>query len=261
MAREWSSCHQNRNNQTTREDREASITALAGLQKQILRVEQLREIGFSRQAVSRRVASRRLFTIHRGVFALHPPPYSRDQLRVAAVFATGPDSLISNWESASLQGLADLQPPLIAVCNPTGKGRSCPTLQVHRSAVDPRDRRIFRGIPCTSADRTILDVAPTASVAALEDLLLAADSKGLLKRPRFEALLSERYGMPGTRKTLDLINDDPVVTRSENERRVSSTSPAARSGTADPRRDEGWRPCRRAAPIPSTRADRLAPER
>ena len=184
--------------------------------------EQLQEIGFSTSGVSRRVATGRLFVVHRGVLVLHPPPYARDQLRLAAVYAGGSGSLVSHWEAASLQGLAGQPPPLLAITNRTGRGSRCPTLQIHRAVIDPRDRRVFHGIPCTSAARTIVDVAPTASVSALEHLLLAADSKELLNRPRLESLLSERYGLPGTRKILDLITDEPVETRSENERRMFS---------------------------------------
>ena len=93
---------------------------------------------------------------------------------------------------------------------------------MHRAAIDPHDRRAFRGIPCTSAARTIIDVAPTAPLDALEDLLLAADSKQLLNRRRLEVLLRERGGRAGTRKILDLITDDPVELRSRNERRMFS---------------------------------------
>ena len=198
------------------------MLAIAGRQKQVARSDQLWDLGFSRQAVSRRVVARRLFVIHPGVFALHPPPYTRDQLRLAAVFAGGPDSLVSHWGSASLQGLADHSPPLIAITNRTGRGSRCPTLTVHRSQVDPRDRRMVRGIPCTSAARTIIDIAPTASLTALEALLLAADSLHLLNRGRLEALLDERHGRPGTRKLRSLITDEPVEARNANERRLFS---------------------------------------
>ena len=85
---------------------------------------------------------------------------------------------------------------------------------VHRSAVDPRDRRRVQGIPCTSADRTLIDLAPTCDAGELETLLVAAESLGLLKRGRLAELVAEREGRPGIKRLTALLELEPAIARS-----------------------------------------------
>lgn len=222
MSSQWSRSPGNRDKETNRARREDVLVAIVGRQRQLLRLEQLTSSGFSTSALSRRVASKRLFVVHRGVYCTHPPPYTRQQLRLAAVYACGPSSLVSHWEAAALLALTETLPSRVAITNRTGRGRRLGGVEVHRAEIDPRDRQGVHGTPCTSAARTIIDVSPTATHSQLEDLLLAADSLRLLNRPRLEELLRKRHGRPGTRRIIDLITDDPVETRSVNERRMLS---------------------------------------
>ena len=222
MAGEWSRRHESRDSGTIRERREVQVRRSAARQRQLVRRDQLLSAGFTRNAVSQRVAVGTLFLVHRGVYALHSPPYTHEQGWLAAVYAGGPATLLSHWSAAALLGLTDAVPPLAAITNLTGRARGYPGIELHCACVHPRDRVGREGIPCTSAARTIVDVAPVANPCQLEGLILAADSLRLLNRARLAALLEERRGRAGTRKILSLIRDDPVDTRSESERRILS---------------------------------------
>ena len=50
------------------------------------------------------------------------------------------------------------------------------------------------GIRTVSADLVLIDLAPELSEGELEVVLVAAESKGLLKRGRLEELIAERAG-------------------------------------------------------------------
>jgi hypothetical protein len=222
MGGEWSGNFLRGRNQTTRGGKGAEVTRIAGRQKQLVTTAQMAEIGFASGSATKRVQAGRMFLVFPGVLALHPPPYSPSERYLAAVLATDPDSLLGGWASAHLVGLTEDAPSVIEVVNSTGRGRGIAGITVHRSTVHRADRATARGIPCTTSARTIVDLARTTAEDELEDLLLAADSKRSLDRRRFEALLDERRGQPGTGVLRRLITDDPVVMRSKNERRMFS---------------------------------------
>jgi len=173
--------------------------------------------GMSRKTIESRIARGRLHRIHHGVYATHPPPHSRNQLWLAAVLACGPEAQLSHEPSAVLQGLLEAGPSIPHVTVPGGRGRSRPGIAVHHGVVDPRDRRIKDRIPCTSADRTLIDLAPHHPETELETMLVAAESLGLLKRSRLAELIAERHGRPGIAKLASLVALEPILARSAPE--------------------------------------------
>lgn len=207
--------------QATRREIARGIEKLAGTQKQLVRIEQILGLGLSRRAVNDRVASRSLFRVHEGVLALHPPPYSRHQLYLAAVYACGRGTFISDTAAAWLLGATESPPSLPILTNRTGAGRTSKDFEVHRRAVDPRDVFKWHGIPCTRPERTVLDCASCLGVEQLEELLMALDSKKpRLDRDRLEQLVRAGTGKRGIRNLRMLITDDPKETDSVNERRM-----------------------------------------
>lgn len=196
--------------------RDARIGAVASRRLRLITAEELRELGISRNAIHVRARRGRLHRIHRGVYATHPPPFTRNQLLLAAVLACGPGALLSHEPSAALQGFATGAGET-HVTVASGRGRSRPAITVHRSPVDRRDRRIVERIPCTSADRTLVDLAPNHGEAELERMLVAAESLGLLKRHRLAELIAARRGRPGIARLAAITALEPALTRSELE--------------------------------------------
>ena len=156
--------------------REELIERTARSQKQLIRADQLRRLGLSTNGVQYRTTSRRLHRLHAGVYATHPPPYSRHQLYLAAVYACGPGALLTGIPSAYAYGLVETAPLIAEVTNQTGRGRSRRGITVHRRTIDRRDVGSHRGIPTTSVARTIIDCAHQLGAEATEDLIMAADS-------------------------------------------------------------------------------------
>ena len=205
----------------THREIELEIARIAGRQKQLISLRQLEGAGLSPRGVSNRAARGRLFRIHDGVFALHPPPYSRHQRYLAAIGACGRGSAISDLAATWLLGQSETVPSLIHVSNRSGAGRSLPGVLVHRRDIDPLDITKRFAIPCTTPARTILDCATSVGIEELEELLMAADSgRPGLDRARLEQLVAERTGHRGIRNLRELITDDPKETQAENERRM-----------------------------------------
>jgi hypothetical protein len=96
--------------------------------------------------------------------------------------------------------------------------------------VDPRDARRVDRIPCVSADLVLIDLAPDLEEVELEIVLVAAESKGLLKRGRLGELIEENRGRPGIGKLASIAALEPAIARSELELRML---PIARSAGLD----------------------------
>lgn len=219
---DWSRSERSDRFGTTRREVDAEIARIASRQKQLITIDQLGPAGLGARGAQKRAARAVLHRVHRGVYAAHPPPYSRHQRWLAAVYRAGPGSMLSDLPAAGLLRILE-DPPLVAhVSNATGAARGAPGIVVHRRLIDPRDRTVRFGIPCTTAARTIIDCARGLDGEALEDLVMAADSIHVLDRDRFEVLVREHRGQPGTAALAALITDDPIEARSRNERRLFS---------------------------------------
>ena len=218
---EWQKWDGSRPIRATRRELDRAIAALAGKQKQLIRSQQLAELGQTRRGSAHRVDAQRLFRVHDGVFCLHPPPYSRHQQYLAAVYACGRGSFISDEAAAWLLSLREHPPSQPILTKRTGAGRGNDAFTIHRRTVEARDVFKWNGIPCTRPERTILDCAAHCEIEELEMLLMAADSgKPRLKRPRLEQLVAANAGRRGIRNLRELITDDPKETDSINERRM-----------------------------------------
>jgi len=140
--------------------------------------------------------------------------------------------MASDLSCAHLLELTDQPPSLIHVSSAEDRGRRLDGVVHHRRSIARPDFLIVRGIPCTGAARTIVDCAGSLPVEELERLLMAADASGKLNRRRLEELLAAAPGRRGTRALRHLVGDDPVDTRSENERRMLRI--CRRFGVAEP---------------------------
>lgn len=193
------------------------MEVIASRQLQLISGEQLRAAGMSRKTIESWLKRRRLHPVHHGVYATHSLPFTREQLWLAAVLACGPEALLSHQPAAMVQGFLDPESVVAHVTVPSGRGRTRAGIVVHRSSVDPRDRRKVGAIPCTSADRILVDLAPGHEEPELEVLLVAAESLGLVKRGRLRELVAERNGRPGMARLAGLLNLDPIEVRSRPE--------------------------------------------
>jgi very-short-patch-repair endonuclease len=130
---------------------------------------------------------------------------------MAAVLASGPDAVLSHWSAAALWGIRPNGRTLIDV-TVAHRSRSSKLIRRHVSEVPADERATEKGIPVTSAARTIFDLAASEDLDAVEGMLREME---FLRRwgPLSLPDLVERYpGKRGSRKVraaLDRLREEP----------------------------------------------------
>ncbi|MEZ5077982.1 MAG: type IV toxin-antitoxin system AbiEi family antitoxin domain-containing protein [Solirubrobacterales bacterium] len=174
-------------------DRE--VGDLAGRQHGVLARSQLLVLGLSRSAVDRRIRAGRLRPLHRGVYAVGHTAIGREGWWMAAVLAAGPGAVLSHRSAAALWGIRRNGPEgaEVTVARPT---RSSRRIRRHVADLPDDERTERRGIPVTTAARTVWDLAAASPPEAVEADLRQLEYLRLYDRTPLAAL-GERY--PGRR--------------------------------------------------------------
>lgn len=217
----------------SRSSPEDRVTQLAAAQHGVVTRDQLFGAGLTRDAVDHRVCTGRLRVLHRGVYLVGPLEAAHTK-EMAAVLASGPDSMVSH---ASAAVLWELLPSggRAAPVHVTVRGRNRPRrpgIRGHR-ALDLRSDEVTKidGIPVTTPGRTLLDLAamlvgprpadrdPPLAPRDVEQAVAGAERRNLLTRDRLLALLERRPHRPGVSFLRALLEreGDPAFTRSEAE--------------------------------------------
>jgi predicted transcriptional regulator of viral defense system len=201
---------------------EASGGRLAVAQNGVVALRQLERLGLSRRTIQERERAGRLHRIHQGVYSLTPRVMTERGRFMAAVLACGPEAVLSHRSAAYLWGLVDSWEEPIDVTAPNRRGRSPEGVAAHRDgSVQPIDKTVLHGIPCTSVARTILDFAGVAPDWEVRKVVAQAEVLGVLDQPKLRALLKRsrrRRGVARLRLILDAIHPQTKRTRSELER-------------------------------------------
>ncbi len=173
------------------------IAALAAAQYGVVSRRQLLDAGITRPMVERRLTSRHLVPLHRGVYAVGHARLTRDGHWLAAVLAAGPGAVLSHREAAALHGLRPSDRPTIDVT--VAARRRVRGLQVHRvERLDAADLTVVAGIPATTVARTLVDLADVVPPRALRKALEEAERSHRLDVRAIEAALGRARGRNGT---------------------------------------------------------------
>jgi restriction endonuclease-like protein/putative AbiEi antitoxin of type IV toxin-antitoxin system len=231
---------------------------MAERQHGVIALRQLVALGFSRSAIRRRTAAGRLHRLHVGVYAVGHRRLSVNGRWMAAVLACGPTALLSHRDAAALHGLLGSSAHSIHVT----AARRCwgrPGIKLHRSRLDPEDRTIVDGIPVTSVERTLLDLAEVVPRRLLERALEQAEQLRLLDVRAIDRVIDRahgRHGIRGLRAALGAYRSTLHVTRSGLERRFLALCheaglprPAVNVWLAGMEVDVVWRDCRLAVEL------------
>ena len=178
--------------------------------------EELSARGVGRGARDHRLASARLFGIHRGVYLVgHEATTFRGRV-IAALRACGRDATLGHLAAAAFLGAA-APPATLDVIVPPGRRRSRAGIRVHHVALEPAERMVRDGVPLTSPVRTLLDLAAVVAPARLEricaDMLVAK----LLTPAELAAGVEAGRGRRGI-VALRALSGTAEPTRSETER-------------------------------------------
>jgi very-short-patch-repair endonuclease len=201
---------------------DARAVRIASQQWGVVTWEQLLSCGLSKSTVARRVRAMRLHRIHRAVYAFVPARVLAPEGRwLAAVLACGEWAALSHRSAAALWTILEDWPGHPEVTVPVGGVKIVDGVQLHRSRnLDPHVTR-RSGIPVTSLERTLADLADVVPRARLHR---AAQQAEFLRRKLGPAgdpwrHANGRRGAPALR-TLPQLRATVGMTRSELERRV-----------------------------------------
>ena len=151
---------------------DARIAALAGRQFNRISRQQLIGLGLSEAAIAHRLASGRLVIVEQGVFAIAPVLEHDDWGQWMGATLTAPGSVLSHTSAAAAWGVWSSRRPFEAVTRPgSGGPRRHGGVVAFRSATLDGECTLLRGIPITSASRTLLDLARGVSSRALARVL------------------------------------------------------------------------------------------
>ncbi len=136
------------------------VARLAARQQGVLHVKELRACGLTHEAIAVRVRNGRLHPLYRGVYAVGHANIARDGWWLAAVKACGRHAALARHSMAvHLEMIAweDRYPDVLVL------GTSVPVhpgINAHRTSyLPPEHLMIHHGIPGTTAERTLLDLA------------------------------------------------------------------------------------------------------
>jgi very-short-patch-repair endonuclease len=183
---------------------------------------QLLEGGWGRGKIEHRLRNGRLHLIYPGVYAVGHPELTLRGEWLAAVMACEPNAVLSHESAAALWGLRRHRRRAAHVTVSGGGRRGPGGIVVHRTRRLEEDARAIRdGIPVTSVERTLIDLAAGLEPRELARALEEADRLHLLRLRVLNALLRGSNGRRGGAKLRELLAGYqlPPDSRSELERR------------------------------------------
>ena len=193
--------------------------ALAEGQHGVAEYRQLLRLGLSADAIKHRAHHGRLHRLHRGVYAVGRRTVPQEGHWLAAVFACGPDAVLSHRSAAALWGLLRDARATIDVTVCVARRAGSGDIAVHstrRLHQDDRERR--DNIPVTSIARTLLDIAAVVPPCRLARAIDEADRLRLFDLRAIDEVCCRSKGKRG------------VGSLKEAIRRYRPSAPVTRSG-------------------------------
>jgi very-short-patch-repair endonuclease len=196
------------------------ISMLARRQHGLVSRAQLIGMGVGRGAIAHRLQTGSLHPVRRGVYAVgHRALPPRAHL-MAAVLACGPGAVLSHASAAALWGIRPSAATRVDV-TVADRRRSRAGIRVHRAPLPPEQVTVIDGIPVTTIERTIVDLAAVLRTDGLRRAMDAAETARLPDWRIVDELVDAGHGRRGIRALRAIRAENAIgmrVTRSELER-------------------------------------------
>lgn len=193
-----------------------AIAELAARQQDIVHRRQLLALDIDGNLIDRRLGSRRLRRIYRGVYTVRQAPLHREGWWMAAVLLGGDGAVLSHRSGAALEGIWRGSVSRIEVTVPTER-RQCKGVRFHYGRIEPDEITTVDGIPVTGISRTLLDLAAVLPIGQVESAVAEAEVRRLSDTVTIGQLLARYPTRRGAAKLRRLIETGASRTRSELE--------------------------------------------
>lgn len=197
------------------------MAVIASAQSGMVHRRQVIGLGITRGSIEHRLAAGSLHRVLPAVYAVGHTGVDRTAWMIAALLYARRDCVISHATAAALWELVAEEPQMVALTVAARRVRQVDGVRIHEVAdLDARDVRFRYGLPVTAPARTLIDLAATASDAALERALNEARLTQRLTDAQLSAALDRCPGRTGTARVRALLRSErgPAVTRSDAER-------------------------------------------
>lgn len=181
-------------------DREATraIRALAERQHGVVARWQILELGASEGLIQRRTVGGMLIPVFHGTFTLGRRRLNREGRWMAAVLASGPQAVLSHASAMELWDMRRSRGPIEVLRRSGGVWHRHPEIRVHQTrSLPPEHVTDEGGIPVTTVERALLDMAGRLSARQQERALVAADRSGRVNWPVLQRLVGRGRGKKG----------------------------------------------------------------
>jgi very-short-patch-repair endonuclease len=208
--------HAERDEVTPRADVE--VSRLAARQHGVVTAAQLRACGLVPQSIAYRVSIGRLHPLHRGVYAVGHAAVTRDGCYLAAVKACGRGAVLCARSGGALVNIIEWEDryPDVLVLGETVPRH--PRINGHRTSYLPAEHvATVRGIPVTTAERTLLDLAAVLPERRLRRAVRKAQFLQLTTVGSLVAVLHGPGPVRGRKKLAKIIGTEAAPTQSELE--------------------------------------------
>ncbi|MDX6370540.1 MAG: hypothetical protein QOG93_2042 [Gaiellaceae bacterium] len=204
------------------------VALRADQQQGQITIAQLRDCGLGRNAVAVRVRNGSLHRMYLGVYAVGHAGVTREGRFMAAVLACGDRAYLSWFAAGMLLEYLPWEERLPEVTVVATKARTVHGVRVHRArSLHWRDVTHHHGIPVTSPERTLLDLATVLSPDALRSAARRAQAAYQVSVPQLLAVIERSKGHPGTGALRAVVADGSAPTRTKLEDRVLDLLDAA----------------------------------
>jgi very-short-patch-repair endonuclease len=197
---------------------EQKLASLASASHGVVTRAQLLRAGLTPDEIRERLQSGALLREYRGVYRVGHRAPSVEARYLAAVWACGEGALLSGRAAAHLLGILTTPPSMPEVTARTERRITGVATRRSRSR-DASDATTWRGVPVTTAARTLVDLS---SVLAVEQLARACHEAGIhhgTTPSQVEAVLARRPSSRGAAKLRRILRGEAHVTLSALERR------------------------------------------
>lgn len=177
------------------------IRGLAERQHGIVARWQLLELGVGLAVIQRRTEGGLLIPVFLGVFALGHRRVSRRGQWMAAILASGPGAVLSHGSAMALWDMRGSRGPVEVLRRSGGVHRHRPGIRLHQTRSLP-DHHVCeeQGIPVTTIERTLIDMAGRLDSKQLEHAVVAADRTGRLRWGELQGVVLRGRGRKGIGK-------------------------------------------------------------
>jgi very-short-patch-repair endonuclease len=185
-------------------------TALVEEQHGVLSAAQLAEMGFDKQRVKRAIAAGHLHRVHKGVYAVGHRLVGPHGRWWAAILACGDGAVLALRSASHLWDLWPSSKEAVDVICPRQVRR--PGIDAHRHRLRPDEVTVRDGLPVTTVERTLVDLARVLTPRQLEQAYDRARMRGLIDYAARRRIL-RRAPAPALQRLIDA-DRAPAVTSS-----------------------------------------------